>query len=43
MSYDEQEARKSRVVVETPTTRREVTHTEAVRGDHDGVSGAMLV
>jgi BON domain-containing protein len=40
MSYDEQEAR--RVVVETPTTRREVTHTEAVRGDRDGVSGATV-
>src|SRR5918995_2231598 len=42
MSYDEQEARKSRVVVETPTTRREVTHTEAVRSDRDGVSGATV-
>lgn len=42
MSYDEQESRKSRVVVETPTTRREVTHTEAVRGDRDGVSGATV-
>ncbi|MGI8917935.1 MAG: BON domain-containing protein [Pyrinomonadaceae bacterium] len=42
MSYDEQEARKSRVVVETPTTRREVTHTEAFRGDRDGVSGATV-
>jgi BON domain len=42
MSYDEQEARKSRVVVETPNTRREVTHTEAVRGDRDGVSGATV-
>lgn len=42
MSYDEQEERRSRVVVETPTTRREVTHTEAVRGDRDGVSGATV-
>jgi hypothetical protein len=42
MSYDEQDARKSRVVVETPNTRREVTHTEAVRGDRDGVSGATV-
>lgn len=41
MSYDEQEARR-RVVVETPNTRREVTHTEAVRGDRDGVSGATV-
>lgn len=42
MSYDEQEERRSRVVVETPNTRREVTHTEAVRGDRDGVSGATV-
>ncbi len=42
MSYDEQDARRSRVVVETPTTRREVTHTEAVRSDRDGVSGATV-
>lgn len=42
MSYDEQEARKSRVVVETPNSRREVTHTEAVRGDRDGISGATV-
>jgi hypothetical protein len=42
MSYDEQEARRSRVVVETPNTRREVTHTEAVRGDRDGISGATV-
>ena len=42
MSYDEQEARRSRVVVETPNTRREVTHTEAVRGERDGVSGATV-
>jgi len=42
MSYDEQEARRSRVVVETPHTRREVTHTEAVRGERDGVSGATV-
>ena len=42
MSYDEQEARRSRVVVETPNTRREVTHTESVRGERDGVSGATV-
>jgi hypothetical protein len=42
MSYDEQEARRSRVVVETPTSRREVTHTEAVRGDRNGVSAATV-
>ena len=42
MSHDEDEARRSRVVVETPTSRREVTHTEAVRGDRGGVSGATV-
>lgn len=42
MSYDEQESRKSRVVVETPTARREVTQTETTRGDRDGVSGATV-
>ena len=42
MSYDEEEARRSRVVVETPNTRREVTQTEAVRSDRDGVSGATV-
>ena len=42
MSYDENEARRSRVVVETPTTRREVTNTESVRSDRDGVSGATV-
>ena len=42
MSYDDQESRRSRVVVETPNTRREVTHTEAVRGDRDGISGATV-
>ncbi len=42
MSYDEQESRKSKVVVETPTARREVTQTETTRGDRDGVSGATV-
>lgn len=42
MSYDEEQARRSRVVVETPTARREVTHTEAVRGDRSGISGATV-
>lgn len=42
MSYDEEESRRSRVVVETPTSRREVTQTEAVRGDRNGVSGATV-
>jgi len=42
MAYDDEQARKSRVVVETPTARREVTHTEAVRNDRAGVSGATV-
>lgn len=42
MSYDEQETRKSKVVVETPTSRREVTQTDSVRGDRDGISGATV-
>lgn len=42
MSYDDEHARRSRVVVETPTARREVTHTEAVRNDREGISGATV-
>lgn len=42
MAYDDEHARRSRVVVETPTARREVTHTEAVRNDRGGISGATV-
>ena len=43
MAYQEQESRSSKVVVETPTSRREVTQTDAVRGpDRDGISGATV-
>ena len=45
MAYDDEQATKSRVVVETPNSRREVTHTEAVhsdRGDRDGISGTTV-
>ncbi|MBC8030011.1 MAG: BON domain-containing protein [Pyrinomonadaceae bacterium] len=42
MAYDDEQAKRSRVVVETPTSRREVTHTEAVRNDRGGVSGATV-
>lgn len=42
MAYDDEQARRSRVVVETPTSRREVTHTEAVHGDRGGISGATV-
>src|SRR5687768_222299 len=41
MAYDEEEARRSRVVVETPTERREVTHTQSVR-DNSGISAGMV-
>ncbi len=42
MAY-ESESKKSRVVVETPTARREVTQTEAARGpEREGVSGATV-
>ena len=43
MAYQEQEARRSRVVVETPTARREVRETEAVRGpERSGISGSTV-
>jgi hypothetical protein len=42
MANDDEQARRSRVVVETPTSRREVTHTEAVRNDRGGISGATV-
>jgi hypothetical protein len=42
MEYDDEQARRSRVVVETPTARREVTHTESVRNDRGGMSGATV-
>ena len=38
----EREAEHRRIVVETPTERREVEHTEAVRHSNGGVSGAAL-
>jgi hypothetical protein len=42
MAYDDEQARRSRVVVETPTARREVTQTESVRNDRGGISGATV-
>ncbi len=42
MAYDEEQAKRSRVVVDTPTSRREVTHTESVRNDRGGISGATV-
>ncbi len=42
MAYEE-EGKRSRVVVETPTARREVTQTESVRGpEREGISGATV-
>src|SRR5499426_189131 len=41
MSYDEEQARRSRVVVETPNERREVVHTQSVR-DNGGISAGMV-
>jgi len=39
MSYEEEQARKSRVVVETPHSRREIEQSEAVRApERSGVS-----
>ena len=43
MAYDEEQARKSRVVVETPTERREVVHSQSVRTpDSSGISAGMV-
>ena len=42
MAYDDEQGKRSRVVVETPTSRREVTHTETSRNDGGGVSGATV-
>jgi len=43
MSYDEEQARRSRVVVETPNERREVVQSQAVRTpDRSGISAGMV-
>lgn len=43
MSYDEEQARKSREVVETPTARREVVQSESVRTpERNGISAGMV-
>ena len=43
MSYDEEQARRSRVVVETPTERREVVSSQSVRTpDSSGISAGMV-
>ena len=43
MAYDEEQARRSRVVVETPNERREVVHSQSVRNpDNSGISAGMV-
>jgi BON domain-containing protein len=42
MSYDDEEARRSRVVVETPTERREVVQSQVRTPDRSGVSAGMV-
>ena len=43
MAYDEEQARKSRVVVETPGERREVVSSQSVRTpDNSGISAGMV-
>ena len=43
MAYDEEQARKSRVVVETPNERREVVHSQSVRTpEGSGMSAGMV-
>lgn len=41
MAYDEEQAKRSRVVVETPNERREVVHSQSVR-DNGGISSGMV-
>lgn len=43
MSYDEQQARSSRVVVDTPSERREVVESHSIRNpDSSGISAGMV-
>jgi cytoskeletal protein RodZ len=43
MAYDEEQARRSRVVVETPNERREVVNSQTVRTpDSSGLSAGMV-
>ena len=43
MAYDEEQARRSRVVVETPNERREVVHSQSVRTpESNGMSAGMV-
>src|SRR5215207_5200068 len=43
MAYDEEQARRSRVVVDTPNERREVVSSQSVRTpDNNGISAGMI-
>jgi hypothetical protein len=43
MSYDEEQAKRRRVVIETPNERREVVHSQSVRSDdRSGISAGMV-
>src|SRR5829696_4489735 len=43
MAYDEEQARRSRVVVDTPNERREVVSSQSVRTpDNSGISAGMV-
>ncbi len=43
MAYEEQESKRSRVVVQTPTSHREVVESESVRNpDRGGISGGTV-
>lgn len=42
MAYEEEQAKRSRVVVETPTARREVVHSQSVRTPESGISAGMV-
>lgn len=43
MAYDEEQSKRSRVVIETPTARREVIRTSAVRApERRGLSGGVV-
>jgi len=43
MAYDEEQAKRSRVVVQTPTSRREVVESESVRApERSGISAGMV-
>src|ERR1044071_3493804 len=43
MAYDEEQARRDRVVVETPTERREVVSSQSVRTpENNGISAGMV-